>query len=395
MLSRLGEGLKQYLLTAFWHYLLLLEIVNKLVEWKARSAHESPRNLAEFNELQSHREKHGAGEGDFSERLMALVNRVIERFPTNPPQDISSDDVTHSIYTEDIRVLSDLVAKQLDGTEELWILFDNIDKGFRSHGLEPTDVLIVRCLLEATRKLQRALEKRRIDCVSIVLIRRDVFDLLVDTTPDRGKESCANLDWSDVELVKELLLKRFRYVVPELEGSFEDVWRRLVDPHVAGESSFSYILSRTFLRPRDILNFVRKCINVAVSRDHDRVEQEDIRIAEKEFSEDMLNELWYEIRDVLPETPDLLLEFLGTQCAITRDEVHFALLEAGVVEDQLDRTRDLLIWFSFLGVRSGDEERYAYQFQHNVSKLRILEKQSDSEARVYVVHPAFRTALEV
>ena len=81
--------------------------------------------------------------------------------------------------------------------------------------------------------------------------------------------------------MKELIHKRFEEVT-EPGRSFEESWLGLFDAHVGGEDSFRYILSRTLFRPRDLLNFVRKCIHVAISRGHARVEEEDIKLAEKE-----------------------------------------------------------------------------------------------------------------
>jgi hypothetical protein len=42
------------------------------------------------------------------------------------------------------------------------------------------------------------------------------------------------------------------------------------------------------MRPRDILNFVRKAIRIAVSRDHAHVMEIDVLAAERSFSEDMI-----------------------------------------------------------------------------------------------------------
>jgi len=395
VLANLSEGLQLHTLTAFWHYLLLLELANKIIEREATTAWQSPTSLRKFNELRSIYNKHAKQEGDFSERLMVLVERLIERFPKKSTKEIKSPDITGAIYTVDIHDLNEIIMRYLDARSEVWILFDNIDKGFPTHGLRKEDILIVRCLLEATRKLQRSLEKHNIECLATVFIRRDVFDHLIDMTPDRGKESYVNLDWSDVELIKELLLRRFHYRAPELEGGFEDVWGRLFDTHVVGESSFRYIISRTFLRPRDILNFVRKCIHVAVSRNHSRVEQEDIRKAEEEFSDDMLNELRYEIRDVFPEFPDLISAFLGTETKLSQEDVDLLLLEAGVPEAKLEHVRKMLLWFSFLGIRKAEEEHYAYQFSYNLSKLITLTKSTHVTDNTYSIHPAFRTALRV
>jgi hypothetical protein len=203
------------------------------------------------------------------------------------------------------------------------------------------------------------------------------------------------LDWSDVELLKELLRKRFVYEAPELDGNFEDVWSRVFDPHVAAESSFGYIEDRTFLRPRDILNFTRKCIHVAVSRNHQRVEQDDIKAAEEAYSDDMLNELRYEIRDIFPQYHDLPSAFLGASIYLSSDDIDLFLMEANVPDDSLDKVRDILLWFAFLGIRKGDEEYYAYQTMYNIEKLKMMISTNTSTNAVFVIHPAFRRALSI
>ncbi len=326
---------------------------------------------------------------------MALVQRIIDRFPMKPVQDIKGADITGTIYSQDIRELSQMIVDRLSHTDGIWILFDNIDKGFPTRGLHKEDILIVRCLLEASRKIQNLFESRNIPSLSTVFVRRDVFDLLINETPDRGKESYANLDWSDVELIKELLVKRFRHKAIELEGTFEEIWSQLFNPHISGESSFSYILSRTFLRPRDILNFVRKSVQVAVSRNHLRVEPEDVNTAEQDFSEDMLNELRYEMRDIFPELPNLLLTFFGAKKNLSRDDINVLFLDAQVSEDRLDEVLDILLWFSFLGVHQDDDEHYSYRFLYNIPKLKSLVKDKDSSLRAFCIHPAFRVALAI
>jgi len=234
---------------------------------------------------------------------------------------------------------------------------------------------------------------RHIECLTTIFIRKDVYDHLVNMTPDRGKESNVNLDWSDIELIKELLLKRFHYQVPELQGTFEEVWRRLFSPHVAGEESFEYLLSRTFLRPRDVLNFVRKCIQVAASRKHTRVKEEDIFVAESQYSVDMLDEMRYEIRDVYPDIPDFALSFLNVEEPFSTDELYLRLMDAGIPETQLEEVKNVLLWFSFLGMHSGETDSYAYKMFYDVSKLEAYTKSKNNSQTLYTIHPAFRKAL--
>jgi hypothetical protein len=45
----------------------------------------------------------------------------------------------------------------------VWLLVDNLDKGWPTRGTTSEDILIVRSLLDATRKLQRQLGRSRSD----------------------------------------------------------------------------------------------------------------------------------------------------------------------------------------------------------------------------------------
>jgi len=395
VLSRLSEGLQLHTLTAFWYYLLILELTNKTLEREVKTAYQNENALAWYNQLEEMYKAHSASEGDFSERLMALINRIIADFPGELGSGISTPEITNIIYRGDIKEILRRLTPHLKPFEAVWILFDNIDKGFPTHGLEKTDVLIIRSLLEAARKVQSSLESHHIDCMATIFVRRDVYDYLVDATPDRGKESYVNLDWSDIVLVRQLLSLRFRYQAPELEGSFDQIWSRLFDPHVRGENSFNYVLSRTFLRPRDVLNFTRKAIQIAVSRSHSRVEQDDIMAAEESFSEDMLNELNYEIRDIFSDLPNIGLAFIGVPRVLSEDDVSRILVDYGVARDRVIKVRDILLWFAFLGFKVRENEHYSYDVSYNMAKLQGQTTTTNEVPTLYSIHPAFHKALLV
>jgi hypothetical protein len=395
VLSKLSTGLQQHTLTAFWHYLLLLEIVGKIIERIEKNAYQNSELLDKYQHINEVYKKYTESEGDFSERLMMLVNKLIENFPSKSDVELKASEITGAIYSSDISHIHNIILTNLDNTLGLLILFDNIDKGFPSNGITKEDALIVQCLLDATRKIQHFFESHNLECNTTIFIRRDVFDHLIDKTSDRGKDSFVNLDWSDVELIKELLLKRFQNEVEELQGDFDDIWNRVFDPHVGGESSFLYITSRTFLRPRDILNLIRKCIQVAVSRGHSRVEQDDITAAEKEFSEDMLNELRYEIRDVFPNIADIVNCFMGLKGKFSREDIYVLFDNSKVRVDDFEKLLNVLLWFSFVGVSINDEEYYAYKMQYNTLKLLSLINYQGNKDNVFVIHPAFRSALSI
>ena len=56
----------------------------------------------------------------------------------------------------------------------------------------------------------------------------------------------------------------------------------------------------------------------------------------------------------------------------------------------METAQDVLLWFGFLGIPdSKHEDRYAYQFQHN---LRLMKSTLRPDFG-FVIHPAFRKAL--
>jgi hypothetical protein len=131
-------------------------------------------------------------------------------------------------------------------------------------------------------------------------------------------------------------------------------------------------------------------VDVAVNRGHDRVAEADVLQAERAFSEDAFQDLVLELRDVKPHYQDMLYAFIGTTMVLSRAEVERCLSGAGVQPDEIQEALDLLLWFGFLGIHQyPDEERYAYQFQHNLRKM--LSGLNDYYG--FVIHPSFRSAL--
>src|ERR1039457_4601227 len=111
------------------------------------------------------------------------------------------------------------------------------------------------------------------------------------------KDTAVLLDWTDPEVFKEVIRRRIIRST-DREGDFESLWRLIFDSHVRGEESFSYVLSRTLMRPREVLRFCRSCLDVAVSRGRDKVAESDILQAERVCSADALVDIRFELKDV-------------------------------------------------------------------------------------------------
>jgi hypothetical protein len=392
IIIELSTGVQQHVLTAFWNYLLLMEIAHKIIYTEQQFAYRDQGLRAAYDQVYEAYSAHSSAEteqGDFSERLLALVDDIVERRRSLGPAN-ETGEVTRLIYKSDVRPLNDAIGRFASASrkEDIWLLFDNLDKGWPICDVKQEDIMIVSSLLDATRKLQRQFENRRIDLRAVVFVRNDIYEHLILNPADRGKDNPVILDWNDPEAFKQLLQRRIS-LSTDLHEPFEELWRLFFDSHVRGEESFSYILNRTLMRPREVLRFVRDCINVAVNRRHERVTEDDILYAERSYSDDALVDVSLELKDVRPEFADAPYAFIGAPTPMADTEVIDALIRSGINIVYVDRVRDLLLWFGFLGIYvHPDEERYSYQFEHNLQKMK-----SGIGRFSYCVHPAFRQSL--
>ncbi len=98
-------------------------------------------------------------QGDFSEKLLALVDEIALRREEMLVISNSAQ-VTSLVYTKNIHALSEALSEYLALTrkEDIWLLFDNIDKGWPINAPEPEDILLLKGLLEATRNCSDSLK---------------------------------------------------------------------------------------------------------------------------------------------------------------------------------------------------------------------------------------------
>lgn len=389
--EQLGAGLAEHTMTAFWNYMLLAELARKIIDdWP--SARRDPTLLPVYSRVEDVYSRHNPGyEADFSQRLLWEANRIAEALGGTPIEELGPK-LTQIIFAGDVRELNEVVTDYLINKESVWLLIDNLDKGWPIRGSTDMDILIVRGLLEATRKLQRQLEDRDIEFHCLVFLRTDIYEHLVRLTPDKGKDTAIRLDWDDPELFAEIVGQRIR-ASTGLEGTGRDLWGELAVSHLAAEDTFNYVVDRTLMRPRDVLLFVRKLVETAINRGHTRIEAEDISSAERQYSDDMVLNTAYEIADTHPRTADAVYAaFQGAREVLTYADVVGRLLNAGLTDDEIDASLDVLLWFGFLGVAADDAELYSHTVQFNIPRLRSLVGGGSSK---FVIHPAFRAGLGV
>lgn len=406
VIDHLEEGTREHTITAFWEYLFFLEICYKLLE-KDKKTHLNnhilrPKYIAIQNLYQN---DSFVAEGDFAERLLMLVDAIEEKFTTKGTVNSSGkvmtrEEITGFLYQHGIDKLRDNITDYLAEKRELWILFDNIDKGWSAHGVDQSDLLNLRCLIEALRKLQRQFKRSELTCRTVVFVRNDVYELLIDSMPDRGKVSRASLDWTDPLLLEEMLRRRFVYSLGlPISGSpdFPTLWSSFAVSHLpSGEETFRYIIHRSLMRPRSLLDFLHQCKSHAVNLGHEKIDTSDVFEGELNYSTDLVNGISLEIQDVLPTITDALFAFIESSSDLSLHDLELRINRLTNDITEKENILDLLFWYGFLGFTRNDlSDCYIYSVSYDMKKFKALLENIPLSERIYLINPAFHRGLEI
>lgn len=401
VLRVMDEGTQEHTITAFWHCVLILEVARAALHLDKASHRLDDSIYRSYLQLEEKYKEYGydAGQGDFAERITSLIYRIESRFAgdfSNGPVSLSTPEVTALIYDMDVRKLSDALVDQLSKKESLWILFDNIDKGWTPTGIDSSDILTLRALLDASRKLQRQLVSGGIDARVLVFLRSDVYELLLDQTADRGKEQKVVVDWRDPEALKQMIALRIGSSLDMQGSSLDELWPKVAVRHVHGEDSYQYIVDRSLMRPRYLLDLLKHARGRALTLRHERISEDDIDLAVSLFSTDVVQDTNLELRDVFPSYDGLLYAFIDASSVLSYDDVKLCLMVYGVEESSVPAVIGLLLWYGFVGVQDETHEpQYIYTKGYNKKLFDAYFKSHMERGAALVINPAFWDGLGI
>jgi hypothetical protein len=402
MLAHLTQGASQHLLTAFWEYLILLEVAYKLLE-KDKQSHKYNHELRDlYIELErAYRVENFSAEGDFSERLLSLSQRIAQdytsKFGRSDGTKLTTEDVTRLVYAHDLRNLRSSIASYLSHKQSVWILFDNLDKGWSTQGVDVVDATVLRCLIDAGRKLERDMRKTGFPFHCIVFIRNDVYEYVMRQSSDYGKEMRATLDWTDPDMLRELLRLRLVSALDRKQDeiTLEQLWPTLCVSHYHGEETSAYIIERSLMRPRNVLKIFSHARGFASNLNHTKITESDLEKGVRAYSQDLLIELDHELTDVFPAARDLLYHFIDARSELTASALTQLIREAGVESGDIERVTEFLLYYGIVGVKGDLEEtHYIYGVNYDLKVLLVRAGRGGDKLR-YVINPAFAPALAV
>ena len=400
ILEYLTDGAKAHLVTAFWEYLLLSEVVYKLLEKdRYRYKHDHEIRPHYYKLQNSYRSSPNTKLGDFSERLVELSSflsqEYAEDFGELTDRRLTSDEVTEILYAGNLKDLQDNVSEYLKYKKSVWILFDNLDKGWSVPSPTTDDILILRCLIDASRKIQRDMQKKMHDFYCVVFIRNDVYQLLMNKSPDFGKEMPVSLDWNEAEMLREMLRLRLVQNGFGSETAFTSIWPILCVSHYKAEETSQYIIDRCLMRPRNLLKIFNHCKGFAVNFDHDLIEPDDIEKGMLSYSNDLLIEASQELENIEPEAKGIIYQFINEDWKFSKDEVVMLFDEFGLPKTKHDEVVSFFLYFGFFGIQIfGNDPIYIFDVGYDMEQIYTRIKKHKDHVE-YTLNPAFWPALQV
>lgn len=286
--------------------------------------------------------------------------------------------------------LRDAIASFSDKIDEIVLLIDDLDKGWPPLRVEQHDVSTIKHLIEVLNKIRRDLSKEGIEFRHLVFLRSDIYEKLVEQTPDRGKYNVINVDWSDRDQIRFLLEQRVWSAVDVTQR--DEAWAAINPTLKDGQQAIDFAIECCLMRPRFLIDFVERCLSFAINRGHGFVDADDVSEGARQMSLFLVSDFAYEMRDVAGTPENVFYAFIGSPRRMSHVEVRLIL--QGLAMD-LDETEavDLLLWYGFLGVVNiKGEEVFIYNRAYDYRRL-LAERGPVSDTSEYVINPAFLRGL--
>jgi hypothetical protein len=380
---------------ATWIYTILVEVFKRVCDNPRGIPARSLRPLRDFL-----REQTTYADTDLFSRFVGYLKKI-------QGVKIGSHEVTvktrllHELYAlERLYALVPILRACLK--DDVVILIDELDQGWDN--TEHSNRFLAS-LLTAAIKIRSMATRLHV----VAFVRSEIFDLVkyrLDQL-DKIRSSIETAQWSTAQLAA-IVLRRIAYSISFQEDveKFGDVIDDVFPERCRDVQGFDYVTSRTTMRPREVLQFVRRAYELSAGQTRVGILADAILRAEEDFSQWKLEHLCAEYKHIYPSLKDFL------ECFRERGPLLTAKDATSIVEEfatQALSTEGFPVWtrasiqelfkilysIEFIGIkkashgagRRGVVDHYEFAYQRGSPNLRMV--------RDFIVHPAFWRALEI
>lgn len=291
------------------------EAIEYLKEWSDKYWVETEQNLKEIIAKFDSDIKGGIGAAGFEVEALKTASTEQKTEVITRAKKIVND-IQISKLSRIIALLDKYIFD--DPKQPHYILIDKLDENWTSSNVK---YRLIRALIEEIKHFRKVRNAK-----IIIALRVDLFQITVDKTRDSGFQEdkiqslIYKIKWDDDSL-KELVDSRVNYVFKH-QYTNDNVYLKdlLPNPKTELGDPWKYIVRRTFLRPRDVLQLLNHCFEQSTSKV--KIGWSAIKSASKEYSTDRLKSLYEEWSDIYPSLKHTVRLLSESDEVFSKDEVN-------------------------------------------------------------------------
>ena len=385
-----NQGLFDHTVASFWQYILYMEILLQVREKcisRMKNDYELQLRVSEIEEQFNLSENFVSA--DFTARLEEAISALIDGIKSR--EGLQLDELTNVMFEEKIPDLRDAIIDFGDQYDDVYLLFDDLDKGWPPQQLEKHDVMLIRHLIESFRRIQRELRRKKITLKSKLFLRSDVYENLVEVTSDRNKDVVIKVDWTDRDQLTTLIRRRATHKFATSEH--DRVWQAFNPVLSDGRYAMDRLEKGALFRPRFLIDLCEMMLAIAINRGANFVDEDDVNKALEQFSHYLVSEWGLELRDVSGIPKDIFYYFIGKPEILTHSELSM-IVKPIDLDISTEKLIDLFLWYGFLGIARSDEDRvFIFDCGYDFRRLEVYRAEKDDT--LYCVNHAFMKGLEL
>ena len=392
----LPEDTKHYVIENLWKYLiyseLALDLYKEIINKNPKYISSSEKEFVDYLDTMEYLHD------DFSVRMEKTLDRI-NSIPNNGTDKRGA--IVEILHLDILQELRSRLGDLLKDKDKVYILFDNLDKGWqKNQHIEKLSVflfallnIVERIVLDFQRNDSR---RQNVELILILFLRSDIFAHIIPNSEERDKLRFHMINWRDREVLQRLIEERFLYAINDKNINGFEIWDKYFIEMMDGIPTKEYIVDRILPKPRDAIYLCKQALRHAINRGHSRIEAEDIVSAEKDYSQQTWFTLLAETQAQFVLIEDFLIELVGGKSIVEHNQLEKIAYDLGMAQD-VEKIVELLFDSNFLGIETSRNE---FEYLYDDNRKRVLEKLAQKSARKtnvrrYEINTPFRYYLEL
>ncbi|UOO87801.1 hypothetical protein LVJ82_09870 [Vitreoscilla massiliensis] len=252
---------------SIWQWFVLLDIAQTIMEDESSLDFDSKLSLKKFFETNKIKLPVEPSKISLIERtkqskfnistIIPIIGTV--SYERNSQREPDNSDNSLS-YLQLLPLIKELIINTLLTSHRQYLLiFDELDDRFQNNENYRNSII---SLIKVASELNKEFYAKNINFKIIILLRTDIYNLLNDRDFNKiTQNSIVKIDWGDDSHQNSPLMKLVTHKASQSHSllnnaSHEYIVKRLFPEQVKHLDASKYLLSRTFLRPRDIITFL-------------------------------------------------------------------------------------------------------------------------------------------